>query len=186
MDRRVMRFQLEPASSHHAQSKLVHAHLHWPFVHRNSKASLFGHKPRHYVLEPFMTQPHLVLKASEFTDGHMQIYLSEEIRKKEMEKWAKPCPLTGLPGGPTGPVSPGIPGWPYQMYINTDLGLLPTQPHPKSRKNFAYDIKQIINTFLSFMLWKKKKRLSFLLCQNGFRIRHKDFCSNALENLEKT
>lgn len=81
-----MRFQLEPASSHHAQSKLAHAHLHWPFVRGNSKASLFGHKPRHYVLEPFMTQPHLVLKASEFTDGHMQIYLSEEIRKKEMEK----------------------------------------------------------------------------------------------------
>lgn len=71
----------------------------------------------------------------------MVIYLSEEIRKKEMEKWAKLCQLTGLPGGPTGPVSPGIPGWPYHMYINTDLGLLPTQLHTKSKKNITYDLK---------------------------------------------
>lgn len=85
-----MRFQLEPASSHHALRKLLHAHLHWPFVQRNSKASLFSHEPRYYILKSFMTQPHLVLKASEYTvpltDGHMQIFLSEEIRKKEMEK----------------------------------------------------------------------------------------------------
>lgn len=55
------------------------------------------------------------------------------------KKRANQCQLTGLPGGPTGPVSPGIPVCPCYMYINTDVGLRPTQPHDNSRK-IVYNI----------------------------------------------
>lgn len=115
----------------------------------------------------------------------MQIYLSQEIRKREMEKRAKLCQLTGFPGGPTGPVSPGIPGWPYHMHINTDLELLPTQTHTKSRKNVTYEISN--KNIFSFKFYAVNPQgwvLFYVI--NWFTIRHKHFCSNALEHLEKT
>lgn len=111
---------------------------HVNIIYRNSRASLLSHQPCSSFPKSLLTQPHIFHKASQCM-SHWWTYANivkwkDQKEGNEEKKGANQCQLTGLPGGPMGPVSPGIPVWPYYMYINTDLGLLPTQPYNNSRK----------------------------------------------------